>query len=91
MKIAGAPPAHHDVHAEFTCSDNTIRSARVELIGTDARALACEDFHPVGNEAQDEYLGKLRVPGEPFRVVIRGVDINGAPYQRTYTPLFTPQ
>jgi hypothetical protein len=91
LKIEGAPPAHHDVHAEFTCSDNTIRSARVELIGNDARALAFEDFHPIGSEALDEYFGKLRVPGEPFRVVIRGVDVNGAPYQRTYAPLFTPQ
>jgi len=91
MKIEGAPPAHQEVHAEFTCSDNTIRSARVELIGNDTRALASQDFHPLGSEAMDEYVGKLRVPGEPFRVVIRGVDVNGAPYQRTYAPLFTPQ
>ena len=91
MKIEGAPPAHHDVNAEFTCSDNTIRSARVELIGNDTRTLAFENFHLLGNEARDEYVGKLRVPGEPFRVVIRGLDVNGAPYQRTYAPLFTPQ
>ena len=91
MKMEGAPPAHQEVHAEFTCSDNTIRSARVELIGNSTRPLAFEDFHPIGNEVQDEYVGKLRVPGEPFRVVIRGVDVNGAPYQRTYAPLFTPQ
>jgi len=91
MRIAGAPAANQNLHAEFTCSDKTIRSAHVELIGHDSRTLASEDFHPLGSDAMDEYFGKLRVPGEPFRVVIRGEDINGAPYQRTYAPLFTPQ
>jgi hypothetical protein len=90
MKIAGAPPANQTLHAEFTCSGNTIQTAQVALLSNDLHELASVRFHRIGPDVADEYSGKLRVPAQPFRVVVRGMDVNGAPYQRVYAPLFVP-
>jgi hypothetical protein len=90
MKIEGTLPARKNIHAEFTCSEN-IRSAQVALVGDDLRELEREDFRPLGPGSTDEYAGKLSVPDQPFRVVIRGKDVNGAPYQRVYAPVFVPE
>ncbi len=91
MKIEGAPRANQTLHAEFTCSDNTIRTAQVALLGNDLRELASANFHRIGPNAADPYAGKLRVPDRPFRVIVRGTDVNNAPYQRVYAPLFVPE
>ncbi len=91
MKIEGAPPANRNMHAEFTCSDNTLQSAQVALVGNDLRELGHEEFHRTSPESADEYSGRVRIPEQPFRVIIRGTDVNGAPYQRVYAPLFTPE
>jgi len=90
MKIAGPPPADRHMHAQFTCSENTIRSAEVALIGNDQHELSSNKFHLVAPEYAYEYTGRLRVPDQPFRVVVRGQDVNGAPYQRVYPSQFTP-
>ena len=88
MPIDGMPAAGHRMTAEFTASDNTLASAEVALVSEDLREFHETKFKPVEG---GEYLGILRVPEEPFRVIVRGTDANGARYQRMYTPLFTPQ
>ena len=39
----------------------------------------------------DGYLGFVDVPDQPFRVVISGQDISGAPYRRVFDHLFRPK
>jgi hypothetical protein len=90
MKISGPPTADQYMHAEFTCSENTVRSAEVVLIGNQQQELLQKQFHFIVPELTDEFSGRLRVPDQPVRVVVRGQDINGAPYQRVYSSLFTP-
>lgn len=34
------------------------------------------------------YLGDLRIPGQPFRIAVRGVNSTGQPYQRSFPRLF---
>jgi len=39
----------------------------------------------------DEYFGFVDVPDQPFRVVVSGQDISGAPYRRVFDHLFHPK
>jgi len=38
----------------------------------------------------DEYLGFVDVPDQPFRVVVSGQEVSGAPYRRVFDHLFRP-
>ena len=41
--------------------------------------------------ASGEYLGLVDVPLQPFRIVVSGQDVNGAPFRAVYSRVFRPK
>lgn len=66
------------------------RFERVALDGTDLGAINLTLGGDV-DVAADEYAGSLLLPAQPFRVFARGVDANGAQFQRAFPNVFRGQ
>jgi hypothetical protein len=80
--------------AERTCMivmDGPYRTAEFEFISSEGSRIAALSLSP-GDPyaAEGEYLGTCRIPSRPFRLLVRGVDWQGNPYQRVGAPLLVP-
>jgi hypothetical protein len=68
-----------------------VATAKFEAIDQNGISKALYLFKVSDALDDDEYLGFVDVPEQPFRVVVSGQDLSGAPYRRTYERLFRPK
>ncbi len=61
----------------------------VDEAGATLLSLTLARGHP--EAAADEFVGDIPLPGQPFRIVVSGLDNNGFPYQRVFPALFRGQ
>jgi hypothetical protein len=81
--------------AERTCRvvmDGPFRTAEFEFISSEGSRISALSLSP-GDPyaAEGEYVGTCRIPSRPFRLLVRGVDWQGNPYQRVGAPLLEPE
>jgi hypothetical protein len=67
----------------------TARFRMVSLSGETIGQLELKRGDP--NIGQDEFLGRCKVPHQPFRIAVTGLDLNGKPYQRFLTNAIDPK
>ncbi|HEV2828164.1 MAG TPA: hypothetical protein VGW76_11240, partial [Pyrinomonadaceae bacterium] len=68
-----------------------VASAKFELVPAGGRAIQLLHMWKSDNSLDHgQYLGFVKVPAQPFRVVVSGKDIDGKPYRRAYAQLFRP-
>jgi hypothetical protein len=70
---------------------DAIRNVQFKLVDQFGLPLSSPVAIRVGSGADsDEYLLQIDVPLQPFRFGIRGEDLRGQPFERSYKELFTP-
>jgi hypothetical protein len=91
--IKGEPSRKAQQLAEARLSGQAgISTVQFEAIDASGNALKVLHLFKVNDALDDdEYLGFVDVPDQPFRVMVSGQDINGAAYQRVYDRLFRPK
>ena len=91
FRIQGQPVASDPqlVVANIAGAANNVSFSFVSDAGDLLQLLPLAQGDP--NAAPDEFVGAPLLPVEPFRVLATGVDGNGAPFQRMFSPLFRPQ
>jgi hypothetical protein len=81
--------------AERTCRivmAGPYRTAEFAFISSEGSRIAALSLSPGDpNAAEGEYIGTCRIPARPFRLLVRGVDWQGNPYQRIGAPLLVPE
>lgn len=92
IRMKGEPQAGEEVIAEAQLfRPEAVSSARFEFINASGQELGRQFFTKTsGNVFDGAFVGVVKVPNEPFKVRVSGVDINGKPYQCTYLRLFRP-
>jgi hypothetical protein len=72
--------------------DGTVSATRFDFVGIDDTALARVelDIDP-GNSNGAAYVGQCRVPQQPFRIAVSGLDVQGRPFRRMTSALQTPE
>ena len=69
-----------------------VSTVKFEAIDASGNALKVLYLFKVNDSLDDdEYLGFVDVPDQPFRVMVSGQDISGASYRRVFDHLFRPQ
>jgi hypothetical protein len=84
FKIQGEPIAGRPAMLQVNLS-SAAKSPTFELVSVDARALQTLHLKSMGDE---EFVGPVTLPTEPFRVVASGFDESGARFQRIFAALF---
>jgi hypothetical protein len=84
FRIQGRPIAGKPATLRVSLSSE-VKSATFALVSLDAEPLQNLELKPLGKE---EFVGTFTLPGEPFRVVVTGLDESGIPYQRIFATLF---
>lgn len=83
------PPQMGTEEKCLTTVSGDIKMPTIELVSLVGEVLGAAVLEAAGH-SEDEYLGVCRVPGEPFRVRVRGQDSDGWPFQRVTTGLIRP-
>jgi hypothetical protein len=73
----------------LTTVTGDIKMPSIELVSPTGEVLDAAVLEEAGH-LEDEYLGVCRVPGQPFRVRVRGQDSEGWLFQRITTGLIRP-
>jgi hypothetical protein len=91
--IKGEPSKRARQMAEARLSgQGGVSTAKFEAIDASGNALKVLHLFKVTDALDDdEYLGFVDVPDQPFRVMVSGQDIRGAPYGRVFDYLFRPK
>jgi hypothetical protein len=84
FRIQGQPIAGRPATLRVHLSSEA-KSATFGLVSVDARPLQKLELTSLGPE---EFVGTVNLPGEPFRLIVTGLDESGIRYQRTYATLF---
>lgn len=71
-------------------SYSSLQFERVALDGTIIEDLALTPGGHV-DAAEDDYVGSVLLPPEPFRIYVRGLDANGIEFRRAFAPVFRGQ
>jgi hypothetical protein len=80
VRIQGQPIAGRPATLRVSVSDG-IAAPTFQLVSVDAQPLRHVDLGPVGD---GEFVGRITLPAEPFRVVVNGRDESGALVQRIW-------
>jgi len=90
--IKGEPSKKAQQLAEARLSgQGGVSTVKFEAIDASGNALNVLYLFKVNDTLDDdEYLGFVDVPDQPFRVVVSGQDISGAAYRRVFDHLFRP-
>lgn len=91
-RMKGEPPAGAELIAEAQLfRPEAVSTARFEFINASGQDLGRQSFTKKSGDVFDsEFVGVVKVPNEPFKVRVSGLDVNGKPYRRTYPRLFRP-
>ena len=88
FKIPGQPLAgkKETLRASFS---GKIKTAEFRLVSESGESLRSIEMREIASDLEDhEYLGAATFPEQQFRLVVTGLDSNGARYQRTYLTAF---
>ena len=88
FKIPGQPLAgkKETLRASFS---GKIKTAEFKLVSESGASLRKLEMREIGSDPEDhEYLGIAAFPEQQFRLLVTGLDSNGARYQRTYLTSF---
>jgi hypothetical protein len=89
FRIPGQPLAGMPAMLRAHVSQEHASSTSFELVSQHGDTIQLVDTAPQNAEAAgDELTATLRLPSEPFRVAVKGVDMVGLPYQRVFRALF---
>ena len=93
LEIRGEPSKNAQQFVEARLSgQEAIATVKFEAIDISGNALNVLYLFKVNDALDDdEYLGFVDVPDQPFRVRVSGQDINGAAYRRVFDHLFRPR
>jgi hypothetical protein len=84
FRIQGQPVAGKPATLRVSLSSQAPKPT-FALISLGAQMLRPIDLTPIGDE---EFVGTIELPDQPFRVAVTGVDTSGAQFQRIFGPLF---
>jgi von Willebrand factor A domain-containing protein 7 len=85
FKIPGQPIAGRPATLRVELSDDHPRAPQFVLVSTRGEQIQPAPLIATGD---DEFVGSITVPEEPFRVAVRGSDQAGGRYQRLASNLF---
>ena len=91
-RIIGEPSkgAQYLIKAELF-GQEAIATAKFEFADGSGRVIQLLRLSKFNTSLDDgNYVGFVNVPSQPFRVMVSGKDINGAPYRRAHKRLFRP-
>jgi hypothetical protein len=92
MRLNGQPSAgaQYFVKAELFRQE-VVASAKFELLDEGGRVIQLLHMSKSDNSLDHgEYDGLVKVPAQPFRIVVSGRDLAGKRYRRVYADLFRP-
>jgi hypothetical protein len=86
FRIEGQPVAGKAATIRTRFSSAGSRTTDFYLAGEHGEPVRSLQLRPLGSG--DEFLGITELPNVPFRIAVKGVDINGRQYQRFFASLF---
>jgi hypothetical protein len=86
FRIDGQPVAGKPAMIRANVSTADSRSIEFWLAGERGEMLRKLQLRPTS--VAEEFMGMIDLPEVPFRMVMKGLDTNGWPYQRFFAPLF---
>ena len=84
FRIEGQPIAGRPAMLRVRLS-SAAKNPTFGMVSVDAHLLQTVNLKPIGDE---EFVGRVTLPDEPFRVVVTGLDESGAQFQRIFAALF---
>jgi hypothetical protein len=89
FRIQGQPVAGTPATLQASLSANETKTAEFYLVGERGQIVQKLQLH-AGNSDREflEFVGSVDLPNVPFRVAVRGRDVNGKQYQRFFSSLF---
>jgi hypothetical protein len=86
FRIEGQPVAGKP--ATIRASFSSARSKTTEFYLSNERGEPVRSLQLRQLGSSDEFLGTAELPDGPFRIAVKGIDVNGRQYQRFFAPLF---
>ncbi len=89
FRIQGEPVTGTPAMLEVSLSGSATETTEFYLVTEEGEAIQNLQLHVVSSDHQFlELVGNVDLPTLPFRVAVRGNDLNGKPYQRFFSNLF---
>jgi hypothetical protein len=89
FRIQGEPLAGASAMLQVSLYASATETAEFYLVTEEGQTIQELQMHAVNSDRQSlEFVGNVDLPGVPFRVAVKGSDLNGRPYQRFFSNLF---
>jgi hypothetical protein len=89
FRIQGEPVTGTPAILQVSLSGSATETTELYLVTEEGQAIQKLQMHAVNSDPQFlEFVGSVDLPTLPFRVAVKGNDLNGKPYQRFFSNLF---
>jgi len=89
FRIQGQPVMGTPATLQLSLSAGATKSTDFCLVSEEGQSIQELDLHAVNSDREFlEFVGRLDLPTQPFRVSMTGRDLNGKEYQRFFSTLF---
>jgi len=89
FRIPGEPVTGTPAMLEVSLSGSVTETTEFYLVTEEGEAIQELQMHAANSDRQFlEFVGSVDLPTLPFRVAVKGNDLNGKPYQRFFSNLF---
>src|SRR5271169_2039588 len=89
FRIQGEPVAGTPAMLQASLPGSATETTEFCLVTEEGQAIQDFQMHVVNSDRQFfEFVGSVDLPALPFRVAVKGNDLNGKPYQRFFSNLF---
>jgi hypothetical protein len=89
FRIQGEPVAGTPAMLQASLPGSATETTEFYLVTEEGQAIQRLQMHVVNSDRQFlEFVGSVDLPALPFRVAVKGNDLNGKPYQRFFSNLF---
>ncbi|HXY01311.1 MAG TPA: hypothetical protein VEI54_10345, partial [Candidatus Limnocylindrales bacterium] len=89
FRIQGEPVTGAPATLQVTLSAHATKTTEFYFVTEEGQSIQKLEMQEVNSDRQFlEFIGNVNLPAVPFRVAVRGNDLNGKPYQRFFSNLF---
>ncbi|HXY49829.1 MAG TPA: hypothetical protein VEI01_10295 [Terriglobales bacterium] len=89
FRIQGQPLAGSQAVLQVNLSASATETSEFYFVTEEGQPIQELQMHAVNSDRQAlEFVGSVDLPTVPFRVAVKGSDLNGKPYQRFFSNLF---
>lgn len=86
--IQGEPVRGRQAKLEVSLSAGATETTELYLVTEEGEPIEDLQMHTVNSDQPLEFVGSVELPTVPFRIAVKGGDLNGKLYQRFFSKLF---